>query len=118
MASFPALFGGAVAMFPVTRSVRIPVVIHQFSDFTEHRWKQSAETARFVLTLDGITQAAKESIVAFYVVTKGSLDATWDITLAGVLYEYMAFESDELTCTQSQDGLWSLSIPVVQTRKN
>lgn len=118
MASFPALFSGVVSLYPLTRGRRQPVEIQQWSDFTEQRFVQSAEVARFQLTIDDIDATDKATIVAFFATTKGSFDATWDITIGGVTYDYMAFEDDELTCTEAADGLWSIRVAAVQTRKN
>lgn len=118
MASFPALFSGVVSLYPLTQASRIPVQVLQFSDFSEQRWKQCSELARFSLSLDSISATDKATIVSFFEVTKGSFDATWDITVSGTTYGYMAFESDELQCMESDDGLWRLTVSCVQTRKN
>ena len=117
MASFPTLFSGVVSLYPLTQGSRIPVQILQFSDFSEQRFKQSAELARFTLTLDDLSATDKATVVTFFETAKGSFDATWDITVSGNTYSYMAFASDELQCTES-DGGWSLNVACVQTRKN
>ena len=117
MASFPALFSGVVSLYPLTQGSRIPVQILQFSDFSEQRFKQSAELARFTLTLDDLSATDKATVVTFFETTKGSFDATWDITVSGSTYSYMAFASDELQCTEGDAG-WTLTVACVQTRKN
>lgn len=120
MASFPALFSGSVSLYPLTRSRRFPVEIQQWSDFTEQRWVRSAELqlSRIQLTIDDVNATDKAAIVSFFEGRKGSFDATWDITIGGTTYEYLAFDSDELACTESTDGLWSIRVTAVQTRKN
>ncbi len=118
MASFPALFSGSVSLYPLTRGRRMPVAIQEWSDFSEQRWRRSAELARIQLTFDDVATADKEAIVTFFEERKGSFDATWDITVGGSTYSYMAFDSDELTCPESTPGLWSLQLTAVQTRKN
>jgi hypothetical protein len=118
MASFPALFSGVVSLYPLTRGRRQPVAIQQWSDFSEQRWVQSAEVARFQLTIEDVNATDKATIVTFFENRKGSFDATWDITIGSDTYDYMAFEDDELNCTESTDGLWSIRVAAVQTRKN
>jgi hypothetical protein len=118
MASFPALFSGAVSLYPLTRGRRFPVAIQQWSDFTEQRWVQSAELSRFRLTIDDVDAADKATIISFFEGRKGSFDSTWDITIGGTTYSYLAFESDELSCTESTEGLWSIQVSAIQTRKN
>lgn len=118
MASFPALFSGSVSLYPLTRGRRMPVAIQEWSNFTEQRWRRSAELARIQLTFDDVSTGDKEAIVSFFEQRKGTFDATWDITVGATTYFYMAFESDELSCTESINGLWSLRLTAVQTRKN
>jgi hypothetical protein len=118
MASFPALFSGSVSLYPLTRGRRFPVAIQQWSDYSEQRWVQSAEVSRFQLTIDDVNATDKGSIVTFFEGRKGSFDATWDITIGGTTYNYLAFEDDELACTEATDGLWSIRVAAVQTRKN
>ncbi len=118
MASFPTPFSGEPALYPATVGKRYPVAVHQFTDGTEQRYRQSAGVHQLALTLDGITKAEKDAVVTFFNDNKGSFDATWDITLGGVLYDYMAFASDEIKAVERENGVWSLSVQLVQTRKN
>jgi len=118
MASFPALFSGAISLYPLTRGRRQPVAIQQWSDFSEQRWVQSAEVGRFQLTIDDVNATDKATIVTFFTNRKGSFDATWDLTIGADTYSYLAFEDNSLTCTETTDGLWSIRVTAVQTRKN
>jgi hypothetical protein len=49
---------------------------------------------------------------------KGSFDATWSLVLGADTYDYMAFAEDKLTATEQSNGIWSMTINVIQTRKN
>lgn len=118
MASFPTPFSGEPALYPATVGKRYQVTVHKFDDATEQRYRQSAGVHRLTLTLDGITKSEKDSVVDFFNDSKGSFDATWDITLGGVLYDYMAFADDEIAAVERENGVWSLTVQVVQTRKN
>lgn len=117
MANFPTPFNGAAALYPATIARRFPVAVLKFTDGTEQRYRQSAAVDRLVLDLSQITKAEKDSIVDFFETCKGSFDATWSITLDGSTYPYMAFAGDELKPVETENGIWSLSIPIVQTRK-
>ena len=118
MATFPTPFGGSSALYPVTAGKRRAVAVHIFTDATEQRYRQSAEVSAFTLVLSGITKTAKDAVMDFFDTAKGSFDATWDITLGADSYDYMAFAEDSLTATESDNGLWAMTVPVVQTRKN
>jgi len=118
MASFPTPFGGVAALYPVVIAKRYPVAILQFTDGTEQRYRQAAAVHRLTLRLDQITGTEKTAIVDFFNTCKGSFDATWDITLAGVTYSYMQFASDDLAATENEDRTWSVTVEILQTRKN
>lgn len=118
MASFPTVFTTSVALYPVTNAQRYPVTVLQFTDRTEQRWRESAAVRKFVLELNGLTGAERDSIISFYETMKGGFDATWDLTLAGTLYSYLCFAEDSITVTEGIDRTWSMSIPIIQTRKN
>ena len=118
MADFPTPFDGVAALYPVTAAKRYPVAVLQFTDFTEQRYRQSAGVSRFTLQLDQITKAEKDEIVEFFSDSKGSFDATWSLVLGADTYDYMAFAEDKLTATEQSNGIWSMTINVIQTRKN
>ena len=117
MADFPTPFSGAAALYPTTIARRMPVAVLKYTDATEQRYRQSAGVDRVTLELTGISKDAKDDIVDFFETCKGSFDATWSITLGDSVYPYMAFASDELKATETESGMWSMSIPLTQTRK-
>lgn len=116
--AFPTPFSGVAALYPVSIAKRYPVRVLQFDDGTEQRFRQSAAVQRLVLTLDGITGDEKDEIVDFFNTSKGSFDATWSITLGGNTYSYMAFDSDSLEAVEREENSWSMTIRLVQNRKN
>jgi hypothetical protein len=118
MASFPTLFAGSAALYPVTNAQRYPVTVLQFTDRTEQRWAESAPVRRFVLQLDGMTAAERTSIVSFYETMKGGFDSTWDLTLAGTLYSYLCFADEPLVAVEGVDRTWSITLAIQQVRKN
>jgi hypothetical protein len=118
MASFPALFSGVVALYPVQAHVVQRVGIHQFTDFTEQRWSEMAALRRFVIALSGIKKGDRDSLESFFNTVKGGFDHTWDITFDGVLYENMTFEGDVFMCRESNaPEHWDLSLACHQIRK-
>ena len=117
-AYFPTPFGGSAALYPLMTAKRYPVTILEFSDKTEQRFVQSAGISKFTLTLSEITKAEKDDIVDFFEGVKGDFDATWSLVLGTDTYDYMAFGSDKLTTTETSNGVWSVVVQLVQTRKN
>lgn len=118
MATFPTPFAGKSAVYPVTIAKRYPVAVLKFTDASEQRYRQSAAVHRFVLQVDQATRTEKDAISDFFETVKGSFDATWDMNLGGVSYLYLAFADDKMTATESSNGIWSLTVNIVQTRKN
>jgi hypothetical protein len=118
MATFPTPFTGLSALFPITTAKRFPVAVFKFTDMTEQRYRESAGLNAFTLQFDAITTAEKDEIVTFFSDSKGSFDATWSITLGVDTFDYMAFASDTIAPVMGIDGVWSLSVNIVQTRKN
>lgn len=118
MANFPTPFAGQAALYPVTAAKRYPVMIVQFDDGTEQRYRQSAAVSRFNLVLGQITKEEKDAIVSFFNDCKGSFDATWNLVLGADTYNHMAFASDEIKPVEQSNGMWSLNVSLVQTRKN
>ena len=116
--AFPTPFDGQAALYPLTRAKRYPVAVLKFSDGTEQRYRQAAGLQAFTLELSEMTTAEKDAIVDFFETCKGSFDATWDIVIASTTYGYMAFAEDKISPVWAESGAWSLSVRVVQTRKN
>lgn len=116
--AFPTPFDGNAALYPLTIAKRYPVAVLKFTDGTEQRYRQAAGLNAFTLELSEITAAEKDAIVDFFETVKGSFDATWDLVLAGTTYGYMAFADDKIEATEGASGVWSMSVRLVQTRKN
>ncbi len=116
--AFPTPFAGVSALYPLTTAKRYPVGILKFTDGTEQRFRQAAGLQSFTLALDQITTDEKDAIVDFFETCKGSFDATWDLVISLTTYSYMAFADDKISATQGENGAWSLTIRLVQTRKN
>lgn len=116
--SFPALFSGQVALFPLEESTRIPVEVLEYTDFTEQRWPECAPLRRFVIHCEGIKKADRDSIQSFIDTQKGGFDKTWDITVAGNLYSNMMFLSDEFHPVENEPEHWTFSLACAQSRKN
>ena len=114
MASFPTPFAGKVALYPVTIASRRPVAILQFSDFTEQRWKRCSPLARFRIDLQQINYTELSALRTFFDSVKGGFDSTWDITLGGVTYDNMTFETDVFEARETEPGIYALSLPCRQ----
>lgn len=119
MASFPSLKSGAVTMTPVTRTRRFATDVIQFADDSEQRWASLPTVggvADFVLSFSSIDGYDLDNIREFWRSMKGRYDSTWDITVAGVLYERMAFDSDEFEATETIPNRFNLTLKCIQTR--
>jgi hypothetical protein len=118
MASFPTLASGAAVLLPLTQTLHSPVRILQFGDFSTQRFRLSATLRRFQLQLDGLSYADYVSVRDFFEARKGAFDSTWDLTVSGTTYSYLAFESDELAAVENSDSQFTMTIPIRQVRKN
>lgn len=79
---FPTITSGAVAKYPLTRSVQHRTQVWTFVDLTEQRFsKGNGGRAAFTLVYNNIKTADKETLRAFFASTFGSYDHTWSITL-------------------------------------
>ena len=116
MASFPTLSTGSVALFPLGQEDSQPVRIARFVDGSEQRWVAGKILRAFTLTLDGVSYADAEEVSAFFAARSGAF-VEWDITIGGVFYDHMRFESSSLTMTNSTTGFYSLSCRARQWRQ-
>ena len=116
--AFPTPFAGVAALSPLTAASRRPVGVLVFDDGTEQRFVQSAGLTRFVLELSEISTDEKQQIVDFFETSKGSFDATWSIVIDAASYDFMAFADDTIAPQQTSAGVWSMTLNLVQTRKN
>lgn len=114
MASFPTLHSGQVTMTPLTRAVEFRTQVHRFRNGAEQRIAERGERARFVLSYTNLDGYDVSTLRDFWRSKKGAFDATWDITVDGVLYEGCAFEDDEFTCSETKAERYSLSLKVTQ----
>ena len=114
MASFPTLRSGQVTMTPLTRGLEFRTQVHKFKNGSEQRVAERGERARFVLSYTNLDGYDVSTLCDFWRSTKGSFDATWDITVDGVLYEGCAFEDDAFPATESKAERASLSLKVTQ----
>jgi hypothetical protein len=116
MASFPQLFSGSAALYPVQRSTRRATRVLEFNDFSERRWKNGPTLEAFVLALNDVSLADMLSLRSFFDDRKGGFDATWDITLAGMTYSNMAFAIDTFEAQERAANLFSISLPIRQVK--
>lgn len=114
MASFPTLRSGQVTMTPLTRAVEFRTQVHRFKNGSEQRVAERGERARFVLSYTDLDGYDVSTLRDFWRSTKGAFDATWDITIDGVLYEGCAFESDEFAATEGKAERYAVSLAVRQ----
>lgn len=118
MASFPALRSGQVTMYGATRERVYSTKVVRFVNDTEQRWAETAGLARFILTFTHIDGWDLANVLEFFRSNKGRFDSTWDITLAGVTYSYMAFDQDEFVWSETKPNRFSATLRLVQVRAN
>jgi hypothetical protein len=114
VASFPTLRSGQVTMTPLTLAVEFRTQVHRFRNGSEQRVAERRERARFLLSYTNLDGYDVSTLRDFWRSTKGGFDATWDITVDGVLYEGCAFEDDEFTATEPKAERYSVSLKVMQ----
>ena len=76
------------------------------------------QASRFVIALEGITKDDRDDLQEFFDDAKGGFDATWDITVGGVTYSYMVFDSDSFECQEVEAEHWNVTLACSQARKN
>lgn len=118
MASFPSLSHGSAALYPLTAGQRYPARILQFGDDGEQRFRLSAPLRKFRLVYEQISAADVATVRTFFDSMKGAFDATWDLTIAGTTYSYLAFETDALVVTERSVNLFDIALDIRQVRKN
>jgi len=116
MASFPNLKSGSPALHPASLGRVTATRLTKFEDGSEQRWAAAENRFRWVLTYRGLDGYDLSILRAFFTSMKGRFDSTWDITVSGVLYENMAFESDSFRVTETQDGLHDVTLAAVQEK--
>lgn len=117
MAAFPTLATGSVAMYPVTRTHTRQTRVFKFLDDKEQRYRDRVRLERFELVFEHLGLADRDTIISFFDSTKGSFDATWEISLAGVTYKSCVFEDDELKWSEPIEGLYNLTLKIRQTKR-
>lgn len=117
MASFPAVFNGSVALYPLTEGVQIPVGVLEYTNFTQQRFVAGKAIQRFNLVLEQVSKTSRDSLQTFFDSVKGGFDKTWDITVGGVLYENMVFETDAFVDREGDTPeSWSITLPCRQVK--
>lgn len=118
MASFPTLTTGAPVLLGLQLAYHTPCRALQFGDMSEQRFVLSAPLQRLTLRLDGLNITDYVAVRDFFEARKGAFDATWDITVSGTTYSYLAFDTDELVAVENVDRQFTITLPVRQVRKN
>lgn len=115
MASFPTLYSSTIALYPVTRTAHRGVQVLEFTNFTEQRWKNGAPLEAFTLQFSDMPLADMLTLRAFFDARKGGFDSTWDLTLGGVTYSNMVFESDSFDSVERFGG-YSVTLTAKQVK--
>lgn len=118
MASFPTLTTGAAVLLGVQLAYRTPCRSLQFGDMSQQRFVISATLQKLTLQLDGLNLVDYVQVRDFFEACKGAFDATWDLTISGTTYSYLAFDTDELSAVENVDRQFTITLPVRQVRKN
>lgn len=113
MASFPAIFSGSVALYPLQRSTRLATKVLEFTNFTEQRWRTGNRLESFTLSFSEIVLADMLTLRTFFDARKGGFDTTWDITIGGTTYPSMMFIDDTFEATEGA-GSYSVQLRVRQ----
>ena len=115
MASFPTLSTGAIATYPLARTVSAATVVHRFEDDSEQRYRDRVILHEFELNFESISFDDWSLIRVFFEARRGSFEP-WDITVDGTLYSDCIFVDDSLTRTEDKPNRVSGSVKVRQIK--
>ena len=119
MSSFPTLHSGYLAKYPLNRVVSYNSKVIRFADDSEQRWqKLQAPLESFVLTYTDIDGLDLSNLITFFRSTKGSFTTNWNISINGVTYTNVMFDSDSLSWQEVTPNLFSLTIECKQSQQN
>lgn len=117
MADFPNLLSGQPTMVPAVITQRRTTVIQKFCDNTEQRFATGNAFGLGVFTLSytGINGYDLSVFRQFFNSVKGRFDATWTLTINGVMYTNCAFAHDTFAVLEAAPNIFNLTLAVVQT---
>lgn len=115
----PVRGGHAPALYPVQRSLRLPVAICRFMNGKEQRWKQGSPLNSFALRYVRINVADISSLQSFIIAQKGMFDSTWSMTLDDT-YDNLGLDSDAWSVREESRSrtTFSLEFRASQTQNN
>ncbi len=134
MASFPTLSSGSarvntsllgepLAMFPVVVSNGYKTRVLEFLSGKEQTWLVADELASIQLQYSGLNGYDVSVLRTFFHLQKGmyvntALTNTFDITVKGVNYAYCTFDQDDFSPTVNESETFSLTLKIIQVRRN
>lgn len=116
--TFPTLSFGSVALYPLQRSLSAGVKITRFLDDTEQRVRTAPFLNSWIVQLGQIKLVDIQAIQAFFGTQKGPFDASWIWPIDGTSWTSTVYQDDSLTCTQTDQGVWTATFNIRQTKKS
>lgn len=119
MSTFPQLKTGAVAQYPLQRTIRFSTGIAQFVDGTEQRYRQlRGGLKRWTIDLDLLDEDEMAAFLDFALDEEGAFgEFAFTDPIDGVVYPACRFENDALVRQFVDTGHGSTSVVVVQIQK-
>jgi len=120
----PALTGGSVAKYPLTRRRKLRTAVATFLDFSEQRYAKGVGLAEFDLTFHKIPTVDKDRWRDFFIARRGAFDITWEITIedppgSTTTYSHLQFApGQQFEAVEEATGLWSFRLRVRQNRSD
>jgi hypothetical protein len=119
---FPALSGGFTAKYPLKRTHKHRSTVYVHGDFTEQRFAKGTQLDEFELHFTSIPTADKNKIEAFFSSVRGQFDTTWQIYIDDIdgvakIYHHMQFMDPTFTAVENDEGFWTFTLRMRQTRK-
>lgn len=115
MSALPIIRGTSAALYPFTMTISFLTEISQWQNGAQKRLIKSAGLVKFALPYASLTQAQKNTILAFITSTKGRSNATLALTLDGTTYTNMCLDSDEWAATENPTTQYAGPIKLSQT---
>lgn len=120
---FPTLSSGFVSKYPLKRTHKHRSTVYVHGDFTEQRFAKGVQLEEFELHFTAVPTLDKENIRTFFSETRGQFDTTWSLNIVDVdgitvSYNYMQFVDSAFHAVENDEGFWTFTLKMRQTRKN
>lgn len=102
MAALPVIRGSSAALYPFTMTVMFRTIVGRFQNGSEQRSiANPGALVQFSLPYGKLSQAQKNTLLAYWTTSKGGYDTTGSLTLGAITYTNLNLDSDEFAAIEN-----------------